>query len=151
MRRKCRAVTGTTRQPRMSRPRNAKVTATKAAAVPCPASTLITIPAPAAPTQAPRPAGLRLAGSARLALRAARRPGQRGTARLSARSGHGVGVAVGVPADRDEREHAAHIGEGAGSAGAHPATVADEIMRAGTRPATPRPLARSAAAGGQAV
>ena len=45
------------RQPSRNNPRNASATPTNATAVPCPATTRSTMPSPAAPSHAPRPAG----------------------------------------------------------------------------------------------
>ena len=45
------------RQPSRNSPRNASATPTNATAVPCPATTRSTMPSPAAPSHAPRPAG----------------------------------------------------------------------------------------------
>ena len=47
----------TNRQPSRNNPRNASATPTNATAVPCPATTRNTMPSPAAPSHAPRPAG----------------------------------------------------------------------------------------------
>ena len=71
------------RQPSRNNPRNASATPTNAAAVPCPAATRSTMPSPAAPSHAPRPAGTTPTGR-----RQARTAAQPSTS--PARNGHAV-------------------------------------------------------------
>jgi Isochorismatase family len=73
----------TSRQPSKNNPRNPSATPTNAAAVPCPATTRRTMPSPAAPSHAPRPAGASATG--RRQARTAAQPRS-----SPARNGHAV-------------------------------------------------------------
>ena len=113
-----------------------------AAAVPWPASTLISMPATAVPSQAPRPAGTIASGrrQARVDEDADHEAGQERPGGVPD-AGRAVAVIVGMPADEHERQHAAAVedccrghggggggggdgGSGDGGGGTHPATVA---------------------------
>jgi very-short-patch-repair endonuclease len=72
----------TSRQPSRNNPRNASATTTNATAVPCPATTRSTMPSPAAPSHAPRPAGDKATGrrQARVASHPPHSPARNGQA-----------------------------------------------------------------------